>query len=169
MPGLSQLKKFAEEVEALGNEVKRREEKNEYLPKVPFPENASDVDDSDEFIFGLPEKKDDANENQNIDSSSDNIENIDSPIDIDEILAQGKEDSSPAESASNFSIPGIDDDLNLSSLDALDDFNFPDLDSQSPSDVSTFGEMDFTPESSSLEEMDFSPESSSLGEMDFTP
>ena len=67
MPGLKQLKKFAQDIDALGNEANRRVEKSETLPIVDFPTNISEADDSEEFIFGLPEQSD-SNASENIDS-----------------------------------------------------------------------------------------------------
>ncbi len=55
MPGLNQLKKFTEEITLIGNEPTRRQQKNEIMPKVSLPANASPADDSDDFVFGLPQ------------------------------------------------------------------------------------------------------------------
>ena len=73
MPGLKQLQRFANDIDQLGNESSRRAEKNETLPKLEFPTNISEADDSEEFIFGLPIQKD-ATENSNIESSNTNAE-----------------------------------------------------------------------------------------------
>lgn len=54
MPGMKQLKKFSDDVTQLGNELIRRQEKGETLPRVNFPAGISDADDSDDFLFGLP-------------------------------------------------------------------------------------------------------------------
>ena len=74
MPGLNQLKKFAHDIDILGNEVQRRTEKEETIPKVDFPADISDADDSDEFLLGLPEQNkesdSDANNGENLDLSS---------------------------------------------------------------------------------------------------
>ncbi|MCQ2612313.1 MAG: hypothetical protein MJ183_01760 [Treponemataceae bacterium] len=55
MPGLNQLKKFTEEITLIGNEPARRQQKHEIMPKVSLPANASIADDSDDFVFGLPQ------------------------------------------------------------------------------------------------------------------
>ena len=87
MPGLNQLKKFAHDIDILGNEVQRRTEKEETIPKVDFPADISDADDSDEFLLGLPEQ------NKESDSDANNGENLDlssNPVldeEIDNILA----------------------------------------------------------------------------------
>ena len=54
MPGMKQLKKFSDDITQLGNELVRRQEKGETLPRVNFPAGISDADDSDDFVFGLP-------------------------------------------------------------------------------------------------------------------
>ena len=51
MPGLEQLRQFSEDVEKLGS---IREERGEPISRVPFPENISEEDDSDDFVLGMP-------------------------------------------------------------------------------------------------------------------
>ena len=93
MPGLNQLKKFAHDIDILGNEVQRRTEKEETIPKVDFPADISDADDSDEFLLGLPEQNkesdSDANNGENLDLSSNPVldEEIDN-IDVEKLLAE---------------------------------------------------------------------------------
>ncbi len=55
MPGINQLKKFSNDVTALGNETQIRQQKGETMPSIPMPENIPDKDDSYDFEFGLPE------------------------------------------------------------------------------------------------------------------
>ena len=193
MPGLKQLKKFALDIDALGNEANRRVEKSETLPIVDFPTNISEADDSEEFIFGLPEQSDsNASENIDTDSSSEIDTNIDSQddVDVEALLASVAQEKStspvvdiPAENqdtlqpVDDFSLPGLDDGIDLSALedfdlgssiapeDTLDNLNG--LNSQSkkddifqPTDVlgddlSGISAYDFTPENL---EMDFTPE-----------
>ena len=193
MPGLKQLKKFAQDIDALGNEANRRVEKSETLPIVDFPTNISEADDSEEFIFGLPEQSDsNASENIDTDSSSEIDTNIDSQddVDVEALLASVAQEKStspvvdiPAENqdtlqpVDDFSLPGLDDGIDLSALedfdlgssiapeDTLDNLNG--LNSQSkkddifqPTDVlgddlSGISAYDFTPENL---EMDFTPE-----------
>ena len=193
MPGLKQLKKFAQDIDALGNEANRRVEKSETLPIVDFPTNISEADDSEEFIFGLPEQSDsNASENIDTDSSSEIDTNIDSQDDVDveallasvaqeksttsavDVLPENQDTLQPVD---DFSLPGLDDGIDLSALedfdlgssiapeDTLDNLNG--LNSQSkkddifqPTDVlgddlSGISDYDFTPENL---EMDFTPE-----------
>lgn len=53
---MKQLKKFSDDITQLGKELSRRSEKGETVPRVNFPEGISDADDSDDFIFGLPQE-----------------------------------------------------------------------------------------------------------------
>ncbi len=54
MPGLKQLKKFSQDVTALGNESSIRAERGEPFVTVPIPDNVPDIDDSDDFLLGMP-------------------------------------------------------------------------------------------------------------------
>ena len=55
MPGLSQLKKFNADILSLGNEPGLRASRGEKPVTVPIPKGIEDVDDSDDFITGMPE------------------------------------------------------------------------------------------------------------------
>ena len=55
MPGLNQLKKFSEDIKDVGDETKIRAKRGEKSPKVPFPANISEDDDSDAFLLGMPD------------------------------------------------------------------------------------------------------------------
>ena len=54
MPGLSQLKKFNSDMLSLGNEVTVRASRGEKPVKVEIPASIPDVDDSEEFVIGMP-------------------------------------------------------------------------------------------------------------------
>lgn len=54
MPGLSALQRFNEEMLTLGDEVKIRSARGEKPVTVPIPQKVEDVDDSDDFKFGMP-------------------------------------------------------------------------------------------------------------------
>ena len=53
MPGLSQLKKFNDDVLALGNEAELREQRGEKVVTVPIPNDVQDFDDSNDFMMGI--------------------------------------------------------------------------------------------------------------------
>ena len=193
MPGLKQLKKFAQDIDALGNEANRRVEKSETLPVVEFPTNISEADDSEEFIFGLPEQSDStASENIDIDSSLEIDTNIDSQddVDVESLLASVAQESftSPVvditpenpdnlQSSNDFTLPGLDDGFDLS---ALDDFDlgstvdsvdnlansFPLEDLPINDDISKTTQDVLGDDLSESNVFDFTPENL---EMDFTP
>ena len=54
MPGLSQLKKFNNDMLSLGNEVTVRATRGEKPVKVEIPATIPDVDDSEDFVIGMP-------------------------------------------------------------------------------------------------------------------
>lgn len=56
MPGFSQLKKLSEQVLKLGNEINVRAERGEKATPYPVPESIPDVDDSEDFVTGMPKK-----------------------------------------------------------------------------------------------------------------
>lgn len=55
MPGLSQLKKFNADILSLGNEPALRASRGEKPVVVPVPKDLKDIDDSDDFLMGMPE------------------------------------------------------------------------------------------------------------------
>ena len=55
MPGLSQLKKFNSDILSLGNEAELRSKRGEKVGSLPIPKGIKDVDDSDDFVMGMPE------------------------------------------------------------------------------------------------------------------
>ncbi len=69
MPGLNQLKKFTDDMQNIGEEVKIRLQRGEKPAVVPLPEGISEEDDSDDFVLGLP-SSDAKEEPQNEDASS---------------------------------------------------------------------------------------------------
>lgn len=144
MPGLNQLKKFSADILQMGKEPERRRIKGEALPRVIFPENASEADDSSQFVLGLPQEGDFTSETAGATSSGDD----DEEIDIDALLANalGEQaaggaavpaddapapESVPTLDAGTDTIPSLDDDIfgdisspdaSAGALDALADF-----------------------------------------------
>ena len=116
MPGMNQLRKFSEDVTNLGNEVVRRQEKHETIPRVAFPENASEADDSEEFVFGLPEQSDtqtSATDSEGGDTAAgagNNSSNQSEPeIDIDALLREARGESSQNADTDNAADSAIPD------------------------------------------------------------
>ena len=178
MPGLNQLRKFAQDIDALGNEANRRIEKSETLPVVEFPTNISEADDSEEFLFGLPEQNNtNASENIDTDSSLDADSDSSSDADVDALLSSFANDNSQdnlSSSNSDFSIPGLDDNFDLSALDSFDSSSLDNLSNEGTTqDVSNdFASLldeglDSTSNSGGLEELDFSvPELEEIPEVE---
>ncbi len=138
MPGLNQLKKFSEDILQMGKEPERRRIKGESVPRIPFPQNASEADDSGQFILGLPQEGDFTSETAGSTSSASSSD--DEEIDIDALLAnalggQSAQPDAPADPAPLTANPGdqssLDDNLfgdisdigsSDGALDALADF-----------------------------------------------
>ncbi|MDY2844074.1 MAG: tetratricopeptide repeat protein, partial [Treponema sp.] len=89
---LNQLKKFSEDIKDVGDETKIRAKRGEKSPKVPFPANISEDDDSDAFLLGMPDihpevksdddsEKDAENENNALNDSGDSNSNDSNPKD----------------------------------------------------------------------------------------
>ena len=104
MPGLSQLKKFNTDILALGNEVHERASRGEKPILIPFPKTIRDVDDSEDFVIGMPEAPEQAVPSQ---ASSD-------AEDFSDITGTGKKDAAPKENAetSSTAVPDLSDLLN---------------------------------------------------------
>lgn len=56
MPGFSQLKKLSEQILKLGNEINIRAERGEKVVPYPVPDTILDIDDSQDFLDGMPKK-----------------------------------------------------------------------------------------------------------------
>lgn len=55
MPGLSQLKEFVKDLRALGKETELLASRGEKPVPVVFPKSIKDIDDSEDFVLGMPE------------------------------------------------------------------------------------------------------------------
>ena len=55
MPGLSQLRKFNQNLLSIGDELNVRSSRGEKPVRVKIPKDIADVDDSEEFVLGMPE------------------------------------------------------------------------------------------------------------------
>lgn len=131
MPGLNQLKKFSADILEMGKEPERRRAKGETLPRVLFPENASEADDSSQFVLGLPQEGDFTSDTAGTTSSD--AAGEDEEIDIDALLANalggGNNNNAdePAAEAVPEPVPSLDTDADT--LPSLDDDIFGDISS----------------------------------------
>ncbi len=57
MPGLSQLVQFNKDIISLGNEITLRAQRGEKPVRVSIPKTIQDVNDSEEFVLGMPENE----------------------------------------------------------------------------------------------------------------
>ncbi|MDY2924298.1 MAG: hypothetical protein SOT15_05290 [Treponema sp.] len=147
MPGKKQLQQFSKDVLKIGDEVKVRASRGEKPAIFAIPEDIYEDDDSQDFVFGMPEKDDrnsadisenrteNKSENKSADSAGDfdfgvpdNSRNegaaVESVIpDLDSILNGGTAAKKP-ETDTDFSLPDSDFDLDNFDLDGFD-FNEP--------------------------------------------
>ena len=104
MPGLSQLKKFNSDILALGNEIHARASRGEKPIIIPIPKTVRDVDDSEDFVLGMPESPE----------SAVPVQTSSEAEDFSDIIGTGKKGAAPKESAKSSStgVPDLSDLLN---------------------------------------------------------
>ena len=119
MPGLSQLKKFKEDIISLGDELTLRSIRGERPVNFEIPKSVEDIDDSEDFILGMPEIV---------------AEVVDTQVDEDlsDImgLSQTSSDSDAKEEVQagpSFEAPDLSNLLNPVMLDESSEDNIPDL------------------------------------------
>ncbi len=97
MPGYSQLKKLSENILKLGNEIKLRAERGEKAIPVPIPDTIEDIDDSQDFVLGMPEKpKPPEPEEPEVPETAENSDSGENAINVDSFFG---EDGTPDLSA----------------------------------------------------------------------
>ncbi|MBQ2548894.1 MAG: hypothetical protein II558_08305, partial [Treponema sp.] len=128
MPGLSQLKQFNADLLNLGDEVKIRSARGEKPVTVPIPKKIPDVDDSEDFVNGMPQISEE--ELEQADAAAAEMEKA--AHDFSDITGEssGNESSVASSLASSQKAPDVKDllapppDLSLSDLD-LSEFEEP--------------------------------------------
>ena len=133
MPGLKQLKKFSDDITTLGNEPKRRQERGDTMPQEPFPADASEADDSEDFVLGLPQDGDKAESTDSADDSSslnlDTLDPITEDIDVQTLLNSVASESDTQSGTSSTNSVSDDLDFSLPGIDTVPDFvDFSDFD-----------------------------------------
>lgn len=104
MPGLSQLKKFNADILSLGNEPALRASRGEKPVVVPVPKDLKDINDSDDFLMGMPEPV----ENTESAKKSESIPEDFSDIMGTESSSAEQKSSDPADAPQiNLSVPDI--------------------------------------------------------------
>ena len=123
MPGLSQLKKLSEDVLKLGNEPKLRAERGEKPVLAQIPSSVQDIDDSEDFVLGMPEKDSDSLEanSEGGDSAALDQETLNSANAELEALLAGKTPGGAEPDFSNILNPAVDADGGIPDLSAFED------------------------------------------------
>ena len=146
MPGLSQLKKFSQNLLSIGDEVIIRSSRGEKPVRVKIPKDIVDADDSEEFMLGMPEIASEV-ESEVIDDDLSDLMGLSKP-------ASDKNDES--ESVPSFEAPDMSSILNPVILDGDgSDVQMPDLSmfEDSPAEEIEEEEIEAEPEEISIADM----------------
>ena len=120
MPGLSQLQKFNSDILSLGNEPTLRAQRGEQALSVPLPKGVKDIDDSDDFVVGMPIVLNNVQEQKKAETVDD-----EDFSDITGEKSNTSTDSNKQEAASE-KIPDFSD-LLTPNIDQADNQDIPDL------------------------------------------
>ena len=146
MPGLSQLKKFSQNLLSIGDEVIIRSSRGEKPVRVKIPKDIVDADDSEEFMLGMPEIASEV-ESEVIDDDLSDLMGLSMP-------ASDKNDES--ESVPSFEAPDMSSILNPVIMDGDgSDVQMPDLSmfEDSPAEEIEEEEIEAEPEEISIADM----------------
>ncbi len=146
MPGLSQLKKFSQNLLSIGDEVIIRSSRGEKPVRVKIPKDIADADDSEEFMLGMPEIASEV-ESEVIDDDLSDLMELSKP-------ASDKNDES--ESVPSFEAPDMSSILNPVIMDGDgSDVQMPDLSmfEDSPAEEIEEEEIEAEPEEISIADM----------------
>ncbi|MCR5288491.1 MAG: hypothetical protein K6E51_00705 [Treponema sp.] len=102
MPGLDQLRKLSEDILALGNESVIRASRGEKPVRAEIPTNISEASDADDFVLGVPEKKEQQSDSAGNVSDAESISEA-APVDMDTLDSADEGNSGPSD------IPNLDD------------------------------------------------------------
>ena len=146
MPGLSQLKQFSSDILSLGDEINLRAARGEKPVKIEIPKDIEDINDSEEFVLGMP-----------VIEAEPEISSVDEDLsDLTALVnpsATKSDKSGEAEPAPSFEAPDMSALLNPVIADDADDAGMPDL--------SMFDE----PEEAEEEVVEEEPEEISIADM----
>ena len=120
MPGLSQLQKFNSDILSLGNEPTLRAQRGEQALSVPLPKGVKDIDDSDDFVVGMPIVLNNVQEQKKAETVDDE--------DFSDITGEktNSSNNSNKQEASSEKIPDFSD-LLTPNIDQADNQDIPDL------------------------------------------
>lgn len=146
MPGLSQLKQFSSDILSLGDEINLRAARGEKPVKIEIPKDIEDINDSEEFVLGMPVIE----AEPEISSADEDLSDLTALVNPS---AAKSDKSGEAEPAPSFEAPDMSALLNPVVADNADDAGMPDL--------SMFDE----PEEAEEEVVEEEPEEISIADM----
>ena len=146
MPGLSQLKQFSSDILSLGDEINLRAARGEKPVKIEIPKDIEDINDSEEFVLGMPVIE----AEPEISSADEDLSDLTALVNPS---ATKSDKSGEAEPAPSFEAPDMSALLNPVVADNADDAGMPDL--------SMFDE----PEEAEEEVVEEEPEEISIADM----
>lgn len=146
MPGLSQLKQFSSDILSLGDEINLRAARGEKPVKIEIPKDIEDINDSEEFVLGMPVIE----AEPEISSADEDLSDLTALVNPS---ATKSDKSGEAEPVPSFEAPDMSALLNPVVADNADDAGMPDL--------SMFDE----PEEAEEEVVEEEPEEISIADM----
>jgi len=120
MPGLSQLKKFSSDLLALGDETNLRAIRGEKPVKIEIPKEIEDINDSEDFVLGMPQIEAEP-EVSAVDEDLSDLTALVNPS------ASSNAKSGEAEPAPSFEAPDMTALLNPVAAEVSEDTGMPDL------------------------------------------
>ncbi len=120
MPGLSQLKKFSGNLLALGDETNLRATRGEKPVKIEIPKEIEDINDSEDFVLGMPQIEAEP-EISAVDEDLSDLTALVNPS------ASSNAKSGEAEPAPSFEAPDMSALLNPVAAEVSEDSGMPDL------------------------------------------
>lgn len=149
MPGLKQLQQFNSDIMTLGDEVKIRAARGEKPVTVSIPRNVADVDDSDEFLNGLPMLSEEAQAQADAAQKEKEREANDFSEFMDDGKEETEEDTAKAAPKQESAVPDMSDLLPSGGDMDLGDFDLSDFEEKAPEP-----EVESEPEEVAIEDMD---------------
>jgi len=120
MPGLSQLKKFSSDLLSLGDELTLRASRGEKPVKVEIPNTVEDVNDSEDFVLGMPQIEAEV-KNDTIDEDLSDLSGLINPA------AKASSENGDEDTSAAFAAPDLSDLLNPISANDDSQGIMPDL------------------------------------------
>ena len=147
MPGLSQLKKFSSDLLSLGDETNLRAIRGEKPVRVEIPKEVEDINDSEDFVLGMPQIEAEP-EVSAVDEDLSDLTALVNPS------AASNSNSGESEPAPSFEAPDMSALLNPVAAEVSDDSGMPDLSMfDEPEEEEVAEEVEEEPEEISIADM----------------